>query len=157
MKKILLLFTMLISLNAFAQKTEAFVSSDATGIKNIVSRIMEHTANEYHLDKVFNTSQNVQYWYRHDVHDKIDMHFQKIFDSTWMLKTLRGRYEDIFPFWKKYFDENADMQATETAKKGKVISSPYSKGQVEFYFSRMPGGDWEVKTWYGPVRKVKES
>ena len=157
MKKFLLFFTMLISINAFAQKTEAFFSRDSSGIKSIVSLIMSGTKNEYHLDKLFNQRRDVRYWYRHDLHDKIDIHFQEVFDSTWMLKTIYAPYEDIFHFWKKYFDENSDMQATESAKKGKIVSSPFSKGQVEFYFSRMPGGDWEIKLWYGPVRKIKQS
>jgi hypothetical protein len=156
MKKLFLFFAIIISLNAFAQKTEAFFSSDSSGIQNIVNRIMEHTANEYHLDKIFNKRNDVTYWYRHDEHDKIDIHFQKVFDSTWMLKTMYGKYEDIFPFWKNYFDESADMKATEIARKGRVASKPFSKGQVEFYFTRI-GSDWQIKLWYGPVRKIKET
>ena len=154
MKTFILAALILINTNVFGQKTEAFFSRDSSGIKSIVSLIMSGTKNEYHLDKLFNLRQDVRYWYRHDLHDKIDIHFQEVFDSTWMLKTLDGPYEDIFPFWKKYFDGNADMEATKTARKGKVVSSPFSKGQVEFYFSG--GGDWQIRLWYGPVRKIKE-
>ena len=52
MKTFIIAALILINTNVFAQRQEAFFSSDSAGIKNIANLIIANTKNKYHLDRV---------------------------------------------------------------------------------------------------------
>ena len=149
MKKLILILVLIINTNVFAQRQGAFFYSDSAGIKNIVSLIMENTKNKYHLDKVFNRKQNVEFWYRYDPHTLLRIHFQIFPDTSarlFILKTLTGNYEDIFPFWKKYFQENADSATIKKERFAKSAAIPFLKREIVYSFLGV-GSSWQIKPY----------
>lgn len=149
MKTIPLLVLLMINLCAFAQKQEAFFYSDSAGIKNIATLIIENTKNKYHLDKVIAQKNNVEYWYRYDQHTLIRIHFQVFPDKNtrpFILKGLTGNYEDILPFWKKYFQEDADSAVIEKAGAVKSPALSFLKGEIVYRFHR-GGSIWQISPY----------
>ena len=149
MKTFIIAALILINANVFAQRQETFFYSDSAGIKNIVNLIMENTKNKYHLDKVFNRKQNVEFWYRYEKYNLVRIHFQIFPDTSarlFILKTLDGNYEDIFPFWKKYFQENADSATIKKERVAKSAAIPFLKREIVYSFHG-GGSLWQIKPY----------
>ena len=150
MKKLTLILTLIINTNVFAQRQEAFFSGDSAGIKNIANLIIANTKNKYHLDKVITQKQNVEFWYRYDPHTLIRIHFQIFPDESakiFILKGLTGNYVDIFPFWKKYFQEDADTEIIEKTGSVKSASISFLKGGIVYILRRISNLLWEIKPY----------
>jgi hypothetical protein len=144
MKTLIIAVLILITINAFAQKQEAFFSSDSAGIKSIVNLVMENTKNKYHLDRVINQTWNVEFWYRYDPHTLVRIHFQIFPDKSALLKGLTGNYVDIFPFWKRYFQENADTAVIEKTGGVKSAAVSFLKGKIVYGFRRVAKPLWQI-------------
>lgn len=147
MKKLTLILMLVINTNVFAQRQQAFFCSDTANIKNITNLIIENTKNNYHLDRVINHTWNVEFWYRYDPYTLIRIHFQIFPDKSAILKGLTGNYEDIFPFWKKYFQEDADTAVIEKSGGAKSASATFLKGEIVYIFRRISKPLWEIKPY----------
>lgn len=154
MKKVILLLLLFVNVYAFAQKQEAFFCRDSANIKNIANLVIENTKNKYQLERVISQRQDVEFWYRHEKHDLVRIHFKFFPDRSAVLAGLTGNYEDIFPFWKKYFQQDADMAKMEKERSGKLVTTPFLNGTAEFSF-RKGGSIWQIKPLYkvDPTKK----
>lgn len=145
----LLLTLIVINFDSFAQIQKTFFYSDSAGIKNIANLIIENSKNKYQLDRVFNQKTNVEYWYCHGQHTLITIHFQVFPDKStrpFILKGLTGNYEDIFPFWKKYFQEDADSAVIQKAGAVKSPALGFLKGEIVYRFHR-GGSVWQISPY----------
>jgi hypothetical protein len=116
---------------------------------NIANLIVENAKNKYQLDKVLPRGNHAEIWYRNEEKVLLRATFQFFPDRSVVLTHVSGIYDDIFPFWKKYFD--ADAQATEERTKPKdmkIITTPFLNGKALFYFGRINSKMGELKTTY---------
>ncbi len=150
MKTLIIAALVLINTNSFGQKEQAFFSSDSAGIKNMATLIMENTKNKYYFHKVFTQKSNVEFWYRYDKHTLITIHFQIFPDtSAWLfiLKGLTGNYEDIFPFWKKYFQQDADSATIEKSGAVKSAALSFLRREIVYSFSKVANPLWQIRPY----------
>ena len=155
MKKLLLLLFLVINVNAFAQ---TFFSSDSAGTKNIADLIIENTKNKYQLENVIARKENIEFRYRHGPRSLIRIHFQIFPDpgaKLFILKGLTGNYEDIFPFWKKYFQADADTTAIESTGNAKSAAFNFLTKEIVYSFSRLAKPLWQIKphSLVDPIKK----
>ncbi len=92
--------------------------------------------------------------------EKINMQFHVYYEGEntalevkgtpiFTFKHVKGRYLDIFPFWKKYIDPNADAETIATSRfkesKTKIIIDGYER---TFVLKEIPNGElWEIKSY----------
>jgi hypothetical protein len=150
MKKTILVLLLFINANTFAQKQEAFFCRDSANIKNIANLIIENTKNKYQLDKVISHRQDVEFWYRYEKYNLVRIHFKFFPDRSAVLAGLTGNYEDIFPFWKRYFQQDADSSMLAKERGAKLVTTPFLNGTAEFNFLKVANPLWQIK----PVYKV---
>jgi hypothetical protein len=154
MKRSALVLLLFISTQAFAQTESAFYSRDSAGISRIVNMIVTNTKNKYQADKVIPGRNDIQVWYRFEKYELLRMHFEMQPDRSVMLESVSGRYEDLFPFWKKYFQPNVDTVAP--AKAPQIIA-PFLNGKAMFIFRTQPQHLAQIQIGYkaDPVKPVK--
>jgi hypothetical protein len=149
MKKFLCLLLLITGLNAIAQTEKAFFTRDSASMLNISNLIVENAKNKYHLDKVLPRGNSAEIWYRNEDKVRLTATFKFFPDRSVVLTHVTGNYDDIFLFWKKYFDADAQV-AEERAKVKdiKVITTPFLNGKALFYFARINSQMGELKATY---------
>ncbi len=155
MKKLFFILFLFINATLFAQTGKGF-ATDSANIINFANSVVATAKNSYQPDKVFRHRFVVELWYRSSLPEKIRMEFRILPDKTAILVHLTGYYEDIFPYWKKYYQPDADM--TDLEKAGKTqTTAPFLQGQVKSFFNKIMNKLWEVKSGYipDPVKKQK--
>ena len=148
MRKLTLILMLIINTNVFAQNEKAFFCKDSADAKKIAALIMENAANDYYLTKSLNRRNDIYIEYMNNAHDVIVIHFKLLPGGGTMLIGIKGKYEELFPFWKKNFEADADMMAVAKTGKGEVVKIPFRDGKLIFYFIRLAGSKWYMRGMY---------
>ena len=157
MKKFFFILFVFFNVSTFAQTGKGF-ATDSANIINFANSIVASAKNTYQPDKVFRHRLVVELWYRCSLPEKIRMEFRIMDDKTAVLVHLTGYYEDIFPYWKKYYQPDADMATLEKAGNSEM-NAPFLQGQVKSFFTKITitGKLWQLKNDYkpDPIKKEK--
>lgn len=155
MKKILFAVLLITGLNAAAQTESAFFARDSAAMINITRLVLESAKNKYHFEKAFPQKWSAEFWYRNDSAKTVLVRiaFKLLSDkSGWVLTHVSGVCDDIFPFWKKYFDADAVLAEKLSAKEFKYITNPFLKGKTMYHFARINSQMGEIQGGYVPDR-----
>jgi len=155
MKKLLGLLLLITGLNVIAQSERAFFTRDSASMVNISNLVVENAKNKYHLDKVLPRNSSAEIWYRNEDNVLLRATFKFFPDRSVVLTHVTGIYDDIFPFWKKYFDADAQVEDRTKGKKLKIITTPFLNGKALFFLKPINSQMGELKATYDvdPTRK----
>lgn len=149
MKKILLLLTTFFTVHALAQIQSSFKTSDRNIVTNFVNNVLSTTIKKYiqvQIDSV-KCKKCISFWYS-DGENFLYIDFWKISEGGntdlgtpdtmyYKLATVRGIYKDLFPFWKKNFQEDAEFEKIAFDKHARVIQfkptryvATFNRGEV---------------------------
>jgi hypothetical protein len=119
-------------MKAIAQSERAFFARDSASMIHISNLVVENAKNKCKLDKVIAHYTSAEIWYRSDDKTLLRTNFKFFPDRSVALTHISGLYEDIFPFWKKYFDADAVMEEPKSKKASEVTMS-FFNGKATFY------------------------
>jgi hypothetical protein len=132
MKPLLCLLFLFTGIGAKAQSEAAFFTRDSASMIDIAKLVVENAKNRYQLDKVIPHYTSAEIWYRNDDKTLLRTNFKFFPDRSLALTHISGLYVDIFPFWKKYFDADAQLEEPKS-KKAKEVTVPFLNGKATFY------------------------
>ena len=132
------------SLSTLAQNERGFFSIDSASINKITTMLVENTVNKYQFERIFPRRNNVEFWYRGEDHTLLRMLFKFFPDRSATLVHVDGKFVDVFPFWKKYFQPGADQKTLETNHEAEEANIPFAKGTATFGFRRSANPMWQI-------------
>ncbi|MEP6595229.1 MAG: hypothetical protein ABJA71_04745 [Ginsengibacter sp.] len=156
MKILILISVLIIHTEAFGQMEKTFTSKDSSDIPRLIDLIVKNTKNKYRLKNINTIHENtIEVIYSNAAHNLI-FEFTRNqpggdTTSSYTFISLTGLYEDVFPFWKKYYQPDAKMAPTAKATHGKVIITSYVEGKMISSFNKY-GDYWELENRYSGKR-----
>lgn len=161
---IMLLICLFTAFSASAQMEKTFSSRDSSDITKLVNTVLASTKNQYHLDtldvrRVTPKYESISVKYSDGTHwlridftgiksgGNFDLGTPDTLNFTFV--ELTGFFQDIFPFWKKYYQPDADMVTVVNDGRGKVIVVSYLKGTMVSAFNK-DGDLWSIDNHYNP-------
>lgn len=155
-KGILIICLFTVSLSVSAQLEKKFITTDRTDVTNVVNLILSNTKNQYKLEGVdtLTCGPCLLYHYSDGLHTLVisfiklksggnsDLEIPDTLHYTFA--AIQGFYQDVFPFWKKYYQPDAEMVDVAKTGNGKVIMHEDSKGTWVSTFNK--GGEiWQLE------------
>lgn len=136
MRKLLSSIAILLTLAGNAQVEKYFKTTDRSTVSEVVNEVLSLTTvkyNQVQIDSV-KCRQCIQFWYS-DGDNFLYIDFYKTKEGgnkdlgtpdtvVYRFVAIRGIFKDVFPFWKKHFQNDADFEKTAIDKHGKVIQFP---------------------------------
>jgi hypothetical protein len=149
MNKVLLISFLFFSKYSFSQVERVFKTKDRQAVTDFVNEILVNTTKKYNQVRIDTSKQNnsINFWYS-DGENFLNIYFYKfteggnkdleiVGETYYGLQSIKGIYKDLFPFWKKYFEGDAEFNQVALSKHGKTMQIPY-------------GGRKYVATFNGP-------
>lgn len=152
MKALIFFSVLIINTVAFGQMEKTFTSKDSSDIHKLIDTILTTTKNKYQLKNINTVHENaIEAVYVNGTHNLIiEFTSNKPNGSTttsYSFISITGLYEDVFPFWKKYFQPNADMTSIAKTNYCKPVIIPYAEGNMISSFNKY-GDYWELENRY---------
>lgn len=156
MKKLVFILLFIINARAFAQMEKTFTTRDSSDISRLINLVLKNAKNKYKLTNTNNSHENAIESVYSDGTRKLIFEFLRINSSAnqssntpdsihYTFISVTGPLKDLFPFWKKYYQPDAKMNATLKATHGKTIQRPYQVGEMISTFTKY-GDNWEIET-----------
>ena len=155
MRNLIFISLLMIHTGAFGQMEKTFTSKDSSDIPRLINLILKNTKNKYQLNNINTVHENaIEVIYSNGAH-KLIIEFtrNKPADNTtvYTFISLTGLYKDVFPFWKKYYQQDAKMGPIAKATHGKVIATSFVDGKMISSFNKY-GDNWELENRYSGKR-----
>ncbi|MFT3750949.1 MAG: hypothetical protein QM768_21730 [Agriterribacter sp.] len=141
-------FTLLllsISVSSFSQD-RFFNTTNRKDVDYVLNEVLSNTKNKYNQVKIDSLRyENVIEFHYSDGEHQLYVEFNKnekggnkdlgIPDTLkYSFSALRGFYQDVFPFWKKYYEPEADYVQTAMTKHGKPNASELPTKRVAAFY-----------------------
>jgi len=155
MKNLILISLLMIHPGAFGQMEKTFTSKDSSDIPRLINLILKNTKNKYQLNNINTVHENaIEVIYSNGTH-KLIIEFTRNKPggntTLYTFISLTGLYKDVFPFWKKYYQQDAKMAPIAKTTHGKVITTSYVEGKMISSFNKY-GDNWELENRYSGKR-----
>jgi hypothetical protein len=148
MKKGLLIGLLFIQTIAFGQMEKNFSSNDSADIPKLVKLIITNAKNTYKLKNINHSHENaIEVVYASGKNNLvIEFAGNKTNDgvTVYTFVSVTGLFEDVFRFWKRYYQHNAKGNAVLKAGHGKVTKTALAGGAMITSFVKY-GDKWEIE------------
>ena len=155
MKKLLVII-ILISNAAAAQIQEKIKTTSRADVDLIVNLVLNETTKKYtqvkvdsvksryYIDNQFSDGENLVnvYFAKYNEGGNKDLNITG--SNYYRFARVAGVYKDVFPFWKKYFQPDADFLQVATNKNGKVVQLQSNGDNYSAAFNKA-GDAWIIE------------
>ena len=157
MKISILSFLLTLQVCVFGQMEKGFPTKDSSDISRMIDVILKNAKNKYQLKNINTVHENaLEVVYTNGTHNLL-IEFTRNKPNgnatlSYSFISITGLYEDVFPFWKKYYQKDAKMAHVLKATHGKaIITSSYAEGKIISSFNKY-GDYWELENRYSGKR-----
>ncbi len=155
MKNVWFVLLLTLSAAAYGQMEKTFISKDSSDINKLINIVVTGASHKYHLITIDTVHENAIEAVYSDGSHKLIFEFLHISGINanaanpvlYTFISVTGPFKDLFPFWKKYYEPDAKMNATLKASHGKIVARPYLDKQMICGFNRY-GDNWEIENRY---------
>lgn len=143
MKKLLTILFLAFSLLSQAQ--DRIMKVDQTTMMNLVDTLILSAQSAYKIESADTTVKaykNAMIWLASTDGKEVSVKFWKGEDGYYF-ENIDGPFADLFPFWKKYFDPQADMSKITEAGQSKVIFTKAGDANRRVVFQKSSPG-WMI-------------
>jgi len=162
MKAIIFLTLMVSSIFAYSQNYDQFYAKNEIEARKLSDSIASNAKRHFIFKEVKHplkdtTTYIVSYVDNSDSNNIIKMNV--IFDidmvganknleirgtRVFKFKSVSGKYIDLFSFWKKFINQNADLNAVSSKNRDEINVTLSDKTQLHFYFHH-PDEKWTIR------------